>query len=127
MALPIGSHAAKVRLVANLVFFFQAVDGIRDRTVTEVQTCALPICHRFLDLENPLVVGVLLPEHFSAARRESDPLAARRQVARDQSFPDQLEDSLGRALLTRSEERRVGKGCEASMPAEHGIDIGAGI
>src|SRR5207248_8895901 len=30
-------------------FFFQAEDGIRDRTVTGVQTCALPIspAHRF--------------------------------------------------------------------------------
>ena len=27
-------------------FFFQAEDGIRDRLVTGVQTCALPICHR---------------------------------------------------------------------------------
>src|SRR5699024_12086029 len=26
------------------VFFFQAEDGIRDRNVTGVQTCALPIC-----------------------------------------------------------------------------------
>src|SRR6516164_10698110 len=26
------------------VFFFQAEDGIRDGTVTGVQTCALPIC-----------------------------------------------------------------------------------
>src|SRR2546430_6065655 len=26
------------------VFFFQAEDGIRDLTVTGVQTCALPIC-----------------------------------------------------------------------------------
>src|SRR5437867_10958275 len=26
-----------------IVFFFQAEDGIRDRTVTGVQTCALPI------------------------------------------------------------------------------------
>src|SRR5207248_4691497 len=26
-------------------FFFQAEDGIRDRTVTGVQTCALPISH----------------------------------------------------------------------------------
>ena len=26
------------------VFFFQAEDGIRDRLVTGVQTCALPIC-----------------------------------------------------------------------------------
>src|SRR2546430_7541390 len=28
------------------VFFFQAEDGIRDLTVTEVQTCALPISDR---------------------------------------------------------------------------------
>src|SRR5689334_12158408 len=27
-------------------FFFQAEDGIRDGTVTGVQTCALPICKR---------------------------------------------------------------------------------
>src|SRR6266487_491736 len=28
----------------NVVFFFQAEDGIRDGRVTGVQTCALPIC-----------------------------------------------------------------------------------
>src|SRR5699024_11925505 len=28
-----------------IFFFFQAEDGIRDRNVTGVQTCALPICH----------------------------------------------------------------------------------
>src|SRR5699024_11786583 len=27
------------------LLLFQAADGIRDRTVTGVQTCALPICH----------------------------------------------------------------------------------
>src|SRR5699024_11654337 len=27
-------------------FFFQAEDGIRDRNVTGVQTCALPICYK---------------------------------------------------------------------------------
>src|SRR5256886_12515847 len=32
---------AKVRI--SLCFFFQAEDGIRDLTVTGVQTCALPI------------------------------------------------------------------------------------
>src|SRR2546430_11482553 len=30
--------------VADGFFFFQAEDGIRDLTVTGVQTCALPIC-----------------------------------------------------------------------------------
>src|SRR5438094_1210079 len=36
-------------------FFFQAEDGIRDRTVTGVQTCALPILRRdcHLDLRQP--------------------------------------------------------------------------
>src|SRR2546430_7506072 len=29
----------------DLLFFFQAEDGIRDLTVTGVQTCALPISH----------------------------------------------------------------------------------
>src|SRR5699024_11497024 len=30
---------------SSLFFSFQAEDGIRDRNVTGVQTCALPICH----------------------------------------------------------------------------------
>src|SRR6266513_4711351 len=34
-------------MIYLLFFFFQAEDGIRDRNVTGVQTCALPICrHR---------------------------------------------------------------------------------
>src|SRR5699024_11880996 len=32
-----------VRIKLTAVFFFQAEDGIRDRNVTGVQTCALPI------------------------------------------------------------------------------------
>src|SRR5437868_10843366 len=36
------------------VFFFQAEDGIRDRNVTGVQTCALPICReRLADVKCP--------------------------------------------------------------------------
>src|SRR5438067_2905467 len=31
-------------LLVDTIFFFQAEDGIRDRNVTGVQTCALPIC-----------------------------------------------------------------------------------
>src|SRR5207249_9143235 len=33
-----------------MFFFFQAEDGIRDRNVTGVQTCALPICFRRRDV-----------------------------------------------------------------------------
>src|SRR2546430_13430019 len=32
-----------------IFFFFQAEDGIRDLTVTGVQTCALPICVQKFD------------------------------------------------------------------------------
>src|SRR5256885_8494344 len=32
--------------VDDVVFFFQAEDGIRDYKVTGVQTCALPICQK---------------------------------------------------------------------------------
>src|SRR5205085_9980586 len=38
-----GWSNASVRLVFRFFFFFQAEDGIRDLTVTGVQTCALPI------------------------------------------------------------------------------------
>src|SRR5699024_11331560 len=31
-------------ILRSFVFFLQAEDGIRDRNVTGVQTCALPIC-----------------------------------------------------------------------------------
>src|SRR5437879_12883998 len=34
-----------VPLLLSLPFFFQAEDGIRDTSVTGVQTCALPILH----------------------------------------------------------------------------------
>src|SRR6266542_3671439 len=36
----------KYKFIIFFFFFFQAEDGIRDATVTGVQTCALPICHR---------------------------------------------------------------------------------
>src|SRR5207245_6846045 len=34
----------RLNLLSYIAFFFQAEDGIRDATVTGVQTCALPIC-----------------------------------------------------------------------------------
>src|SRR5256886_578558 len=42
------SMSPLVRVTLLLFFFFQAEDGIRDLTVTGVQTCALPIYRRAL-------------------------------------------------------------------------------
>src|SRR2546423_12286176 len=41
------------------VFFFQAEDGIRDKLVTGVQTCALPICYTAYPFTMLVVVGVM--------------------------------------------------------------------
>src|SRR3979490_858246 len=42
--------------VGRLFFFFQAEDGIRDKLVTGVQTCALPIFGIFLNRKNVIVI-----------------------------------------------------------------------
>src|SRR5437773_7675212 len=47
-----------VGAILLLCFFFQAEDGIRDRDVTGVQTCALPICGFVLDSVGPLGLGL---------------------------------------------------------------------
>src|SRR5437867_1797417 len=55
-----------------LLFFFQAEDGIRDRTVTGVQTCALPISRRRssvrLRTAPPRWLGTRLYEHAAVSR-----------------------------------------------------------
>ena len=39
----IGQSVCYILVICVFFFFFQAEDGIRDRNVTGVQTCALPI------------------------------------------------------------------------------------
>src|SRR2546425_8596832 len=41
-----GRGGRLLKLLKVVFFFFQAEDGIRDKLVTGVQTCALPICRR---------------------------------------------------------------------------------
>ena len=51
-------------------FFFQAEDGIRDRLVTGVQTCALPIWDYFATLLYPLGNKAFKESDFSENSRE---------------------------------------------------------
>src|SRR5437879_11558683 len=48
-------------------FFFQAEDGIRDTSVTGVQTCALPICCQSLRVDK---VNGKAPESFAGRTEE---------------------------------------------------------
>src|SRR5205085_8623026 len=89
-------------------FFFQAEDGIRDLTVTGVQTCALPIYRHGLRRERrraPLRDRV--GSGAVTVHDEDRVDAAQRSAVRDLR-------AIGRpGRIVRSEERRVGKECRA--------------
>ena len=56
---------AQRMLIDAIIFFFQAEDGIRDRDVTGVQTCALPIFIEPISLTNFqqfILIGI--PQHI---------------------------------------------------------------
>src|SRR5437868_13987811 len=87
-------------------FFFQAEDGIRDRNVTGVQTCALPIC----------LYGVAprVSEWFEMHLWEPGaPWFSPEYVQWLTALPGR-----GVVLWTRSEERRVGKECRSRWSPE---------
>src|SRR5207245_6737476 len=92
-------------------FFFQAEDGIRDATVTGVQTCALPIspggCERMTAVRradddqprDPLRIALGEGEPHHAAVGPADDGSERCQAEVIEKLRERL----------RSEERRVGK------------------
>src|SRR5689334_23928336 len=100
-------------------FFFQAEDGIRDGTVTGVQTYALPICkfRQHQTRADGLIDhdGILWKEIADRLahlfRREL--LAARTSRADRRS--QRRRGTLG--AESRSEERRVGKECRSRWAA----------
>src|SRR5687767_15967184 len=95
-----------------MYFFFQAEDGIRDKLVTGVQTCALPI----LRSANP--AGVNSSASSSAVSR----LVAcwRNASSCVLSTAAQGEAGAGASRLpTRSEERRVGKERRSRWSQDH--------
>src|SRR2546430_10698484 len=107
------AHVLAVRTVRSVLFFFQAEDGIRDLTVTGVQTCALPIFE------------------FAARRRVFDafrPIDAERRIdSRCDVFhddgalsaPSGIDYLFAIRVRGRSEERRVGKECRSRWSPYH--------
>src|SRR5688572_13594129 len=81
-----GQARVAPSLVVFGFFFFQAEDGIRDLTVTGVQTCALPICLT--------MTGTLVTLWPTMLRTRMDDRAER--LAR-QSLPVFLTAQIGRA------------------------------
>src|SRR5207248_8781546 len=88
-------------------FFFQAEDGIRDRTVTGVQTCALPISALLA-----MVLGltaVASAEEFTGFIADQN-CAGKPAMKNDAACAERCIKRGTAAVLWRSEERRVGKG-----------------
>src|SRR5207248_8225965 len=97
------------------VFFFQAEDGIRDRTVTGVQTCALPIFCSFN--MHKVTRHVLVPDGATFKTTDTDFLTSDNP---DFHPTDVIEDADGSLVVIdtggwRSEERRVGKECRSGV------------
>src|SRR5258706_11962484 len=94
-------------------FFFQAEDGIRDWSVTGVQTCALPISRRAR-------AGNVLA---SAIRGKTDPGEHCKPVAAPRGCSPQRSlvpfGFVGWVPAARSEERRVGKECRSRWSPYH--------
>src|SRR5260370_11008066 len=92
-------------------FFFQAEDGIRDSSVTGVQTCALPICNG---------TAATAPQRLSAVAKS--PLRSRPTILlRAEQRPSQflIPRLAVAAPPPRSEERRVGKECRSRWSPYH--------
>src|SRR2546423_7442272 len=96
------THCAS-RCMLHLFFFFQAEDGIRDKLVTGVQTCALPICPTYMTMMNEINMYRNLPAAYTA-----DQIQQTRAGTDPWLYPN-----------TRSEERRVGKECRSRWSPYH--------
>src|SRR2546427_1998924 len=83
-------------------FFFQAEDGIRDLTVTGVQTCALPI-------------SGMLPKSYVLVAVREHPSQQPTAVSMSNTG-GKITGGIGTA---RSEERRVGKECRSRWSPYH--------
>src|SRR5437868_11321766 len=95
------------RIVLRFFFFFQAEDGIRDRNVTGVQTCALPIY--LLHAQGVPAAGISLVRADLAD--EQDRGRAAEAVLADGRVDILVNNAATVEPLGRSEERRVGKEC----------------
>src|SRR5207245_4286831 len=89
-------------------FFFQAEDGIRDATVTGVQTCALPILVGSEPERNSAVLFIPSPSASALASASGQLVQPKYWSCQD------WNDVITRMRLfdisvLRSEERRVGK------------------
>src|SRR2546430_11265763 len=94
-----GPSAGHVRGQVVFIFFFQAEDGIRDLTVTGVQTCALPI--------SSISSSPRLPPCATTGLNPSP----RSRIVRDSVMPDSssMIRTVGFCSMVVKREREIGR------------------
>src|SRR5699024_11905479 len=96
--------------------FFQEEVGIRDRNVTGVQTCALPIYGTYEPLSVTLthIINNKSGVSFTSYSHTGLPVAVLAQGVNAEVFNGYYDNTdIFNKLADRSEERRVGKECRA--------------
>src|SRR5699024_12084485 len=94
-------------------FFFQAEDGIRDRNVTGVQTCALPISAAETE-ESVIILEIQMgANNRSGHYRRVDSGNTKTQCTNMNNGSIGGESCIEIWPSSRSEERRVGKECRS--------------
>src|SRR3989441_6116737 len=94
-------------------FFFQAEDGIRDKLVTGVQTCALPISRKCCSFHRR-------PEQIdNRAFEPGAPVVGGNCNIFEMRIDNQAPRPRAEKGKDRSEERRVGKECRSRWSPYH--------
>src|SRR5207248_7230683 len=96
--------------VPDVYFYIQAEDGIRDRTVTGVQTCALPIFtpEQKKHIKHAArIKGTSVSDFVIGSAQD----AAARTIREYEVLT--LNEKARTVFVNRSEERRVGKECRS--------------
>src|SRR2546430_12596657 len=114
MGLP-RSHRRHADRQSCRIFFFQAEDGIRDLTVTGVQTCALPISR-----PNILISFRFVTACGRVGWQPTLPGTSLNRTGLLNFVPDGLDQFVVEVDVDlRSEERRVGKECRSRWSPYH--------
>src|SRR5438093_4097166 len=114
---------ARLQSSRSCYFFFQAEDGIRDWSVTGVQTCALPILRTGLkeagwEVKRDIIRALV--KHVEVGKEQVN-VVFRIDPRPFDSRPERgmVHFCLGLERSTRSEERRVGKECRSRWQPSH--------
>src|SRR3989441_6228146 len=105
-----GVYIFSVARAVGSFFFFQAEDGIRDKLVTGVQTCALPICRPVE--HDPFAL-------FCSAVLEAAAHEKKTEQTKNRAAENQIRPPRSRSIESRRDRKPPITGVAAWLPSCH--------